>query len=98
MVRNVFTDTVEHHHGIVDGVTDHRKDSCDEGLVDLHGERHDLPQQGVNTQNDDRIVEQGDKTSETILPVAETHSYVCEDAQQRKAESRDRGDLDVVTD
>ena len=47
MVLHVLPDPVEDHHGIVDGVTDHGKDSSNEGLVDLHGEWHHLVQDGI---------------------------------------------------
>ena len=44
---HVLANTVEDYHGIVDGVTNDRQDSCDKGLIHLHGEGKDLPQQGV---------------------------------------------------
>ena len=46
----VLTDTVEDDHGIVDRVTDNGQDSSDERLVNFHRERHDLPQDSIQTQ------------------------------------------------
>ncbi len=40
---DVLTHTVEYDHGIVDLVSYHCQDGCDEGLVDFHCERQCTP-------------------------------------------------------
>ena len=53
MQEPVLADTVEDNHVVVDGVTDDRQDSRDEGLVDIEVERQYARKQGEEADHDD---------------------------------------------
>ena len=98
MEREVLTDTVEDHHVVVDGVTDDRQDSGDEGLVHVQVERQDAAEQGEEADDDDRGVCQGHDAAETPVPALEAHRDVGEDDQKGEDDGDDGVALDVVGD
>ena len=48
---DVFAHTVKDNHGVVDLVADHGEDRGYECLVDLHGEGHQTPEEGVEADD-----------------------------------------------
>ena len=48
MLADLFTDTAEDDHDVVDGVPDDRLQGRDEVLIDLHGEGHYLPEEELD--------------------------------------------------
>ena len=73
METDVFTDTVEDDHGIVDGVTDNGQDGCDKRLVDFQSKRQYAPEEWVKRECNKGIVSQRNQTAQTILPFSKTN-------------------------
>ena len=91
----VLTDTVEHHHLIVDRVTDHRQHGTDERLVDLERERHDVLQEREQTDDGQGVEHQSGGRTNREGDVAEAQQDVEEDGDQGD-EHADEGSVSDV--
>ena len=80
----VFAYTVEDNHLIVDRITDSSQNGTDKGLVNLHGERKNVPEHGVNTQYQNRVECQCCNGTYTVSDVAEAEENVKTDTQHGK--------------
>ena len=92
----VLTNTVEDDHGIVDRVTDNGQDSCDECLIKLHGERHDLPPDSIQTKDDHGIVSQSGQCTNRVSEVTESEQDVKEDHYESCQDCPNGTGLDIV--
>ena len=79
---HILPDTVEHHHLVVDGVTDDGQDSRNERLVHLHAEGQDAVEQGKDTDGQECIVGEGDDAAGTPLPSAEADDDIDTDGEK----------------
>ena len=80
----VLAHTVEHHHRIVDLVTDHGEDSGDEALVDLHSEGEHTPEDGVDADDREGGESHGGQGAQREGNVAEAEQDVEEHGEQRQ--------------
>ena len=94
----VLAYTVEDNHGIVDRITDNGQDSRDERLVNLHGERHDLPEDSVQTEHDNGIVRKSCQGSYRVCEVTEPQEDIEEDHNECSEDCPDSTGGDIIGD
>ena len=82
MQRLVLTDSVENHHGIVDGITDDGQHSRDECLVYIQAERQDSGEDREESHHDDGSMGQAECTAQTPCPFLEPDGDVYEDDEK----------------
>ncbi len=82
-LTEVFAHAVKYNYRIVHGEADYRKQGCNKVLVNFQRKRHMAAKEGEYRQRDAGIVQQGDDSTQGILPLAEADEDVEEDGEQR---------------
>ena len=78
----IFTNTVKNNNGIVDRITDNRKDSCNKYLINLKSNsKNPYNREGCN--HEQSIMGQGHDRASAKLPFSETKQNINEDRDQR---------------
>ena len=94
----IFADTVEDHHGIVDGVTDDRKDRGDEGLIDFEVEGHEAIEHREETDDEQGVDRKGDRGARSPLPALEAEGDVETDGDKSENYRPHGRSLDIICD
>lgn len=97
MQAEVLTDTVEHHHRVVDIMTDHRQDSAYERLVNLQGEAYPTVAQREQAYHHRGINSQGHDRTDGEAEVAEAEQDVQTDEDQSKADADEGVARDILS-
>ena len=87
MVTNLLTYAVEDNHNVVNCITDDSKQSRNEVLIHLHGERHYLPEQDIDSDNHQRRRRDGGKRTNREGNITETNEDIYRHEEQREPNS-----------
>lgn len=97
MQTEVLTDTVEHHHRVVDIITDHRQDSTDERLVYLEREAYPAVAQREEANDHRRIDSQSHDRTDREADVAEAEQDIKEDTEECQTDTIDCVSRDILS-
>src|SRR5690606_13521704 len=91
-----LTYTVKYNHAVVDGITNNRQDSRNEGLINLHSKRHNALEYREQCKHGEYSVNKTHHGSECELPLAESDQDVDKHQADRNTKRFHRRDLNVI--